>query len=53
MALWIGNQISGSDDSFYANKEGLESKGARTYELTQLRSIDFDGKNYYCSPREW
>ena len=27
MALWIGNQISGSDGLFYANKEGLESKG--------------------------
>ena len=31
MALWIGNQISGSDGLFYANKEGLESKGAKVY----------------------
>ena len=44
MALWIGNQISGSDDLFYANKEGLESKGAKVYMNSPVESIDFDGK---------
>ena len=31
MALWIGNQISGPDGLFYANKEVLESKGAKEH----------------------
>jgi len=44
MALWIGNQISGSDGLFYANKEGLESKGAKVYMNSPVESIDFDGK---------
>ena len=44
MALWIGNQISGSDGLFYANKEVLESKGAKVYINSPVESIDFDGK---------
>ena len=44
MALWIGNQISGPDGLFYANKEGLESKGAKVYINSPVESIDFDGK---------
>ena len=44
MALWIGNQISGSDGLFYATKEGLESKGAKVYMNSPVESIDFDAK---------
>ena len=44
MALWIGNQISGPDGLFYANKEVLESKGAKVYINSPVESIDFDGK---------
>ncbi|WP_394405191.1 H2O-forming NADH oxidase [Streptococcus sp. 20-1249] len=44
MALWIGNQISGSEGLFYANKEMLEAKGARIYMNSPVQSIDYDAK---------
>ncbi|CRH87595.1 dihydrolipoamide dehydrogenase [Chlamydia trachomatis] len=44
MALWIGNQISGSDGLFYANKEMLEAKGARIYMNSPVQAIDYDAK---------
>ena len=31
MALWIGNQIKGSDGLFYSSKEKLEEKGAKVH----------------------
>ena len=34
----------GSDGLFYANKKGLESKGAKVYMNSPVESIDFDGK---------
>lgn len=44
MALWIGEQISGSEGLFYATKEGLEELGATVYMNSPVDSIDFDGK---------
>lgn len=44
MALWIGHQISNGDGLFYANKELLESKGAKVYMNAPVQSIDYDAK---------
>lgn len=47
MALWIGNQISGSDGLFYSNKEKLEAKGAKVTMEAEITRIDFDKKIVY------
>lgn len=52
MALWIGNQISGSDGLFYSNKAALESKGAKVYMETPVTNIDFDNKTVYARDKE-
>lgn len=44
MALWIGKQISGPNGLFYANKDLLESKGAKVYMNSPVTSIDYDTK---------
>ena len=44
MALWIGKQISSGDGLFYADKELLESKGAKVYMESPVIDIDFDNK---------
>lgn len=44
MALWIGDQIDGSDGLFYSNKEAMEKKGAKVYMQTEVTNIDFSGK---------
>lgn len=44
MALWIGNQIKGSDGLFYSNKEKLESKGAKIHIETEVINIDTKNK---------
>lgn len=44
MALWIGNQISGSEGLFYSNKAALEAKGAKVYMETPVTGIDYDKK---------
>lgn len=44
MALWIGQQIKGSDGLFYSNKDKLEQKGATIYMEAQVTGIDFDKK---------
>ncbi|MFC3932762.1 H2O-forming NADH oxidase [Streptococcus dentapri] len=44
MALWIGKQISGPDGLFYADKELLESKGAKVYMNSPVTAIDYDAK---------
>lgn len=48
MALWIGNQISGSDGLFYSNKETLESKGAKVFMNTPVTRIDTNEKKVYA-----
>ena len=44
MALWIGQQISGSEGLFYSNKEELEQLGARIYMNSPVESVDYDKK---------
>lgn len=52
MALWIGNQISGSDGLFYSNKAALEAKGAKVYMETPVSNIDYDKKVVYAKDKE-
>ena len=47
MALWIGNQIRGSEGLFYSNKEKLEAKGAKVTMEADITRIDFDKKIVY------
>ena len=47
MALWIGNQIRGSDGLFYSNKEKLEAKGAKVTMEAEITRIDFEKKVVY------
>lgn len=44
MALWIGEQISGSEGLFYSNKEELEKLGATVYMNSPVDCIDYDKK---------
>ena len=44
MALWIGNQIDGSDGLFYSDKAKMEAKGAVVHMETEVTNIDFDKK---------
>lgn len=47
MALWIGNQISGSDGLFYSDKDKLEAKGAKVTMEAEIEKIDFQKKIVY------
>lgn len=49
MALWIGNQIKGSDGLFYSSKEKLEQKGAKVTMEAEITRIDFKKKTVYGS----
>ncbi|WP_249028857.1 H2O-forming NADH oxidase [Tannockella kyphosi] len=49
MALWIGDQIDGSDGLFYSSPEALMGKGARVHMETGVDSIDFDKKIVYAT----
>lgn len=44
MALWIGNQIDGSDGLFYSNASILEEKGATVHMETMVSSVDYKRK---------
>lgn len=44
MALWIGNQIAGSEGLFYSNKEALEANGAKVHMETPVTGIDYANK---------
>lgn len=52
MALWIGDQISGSDGLFYSSKEAMENKGAEVYMETPVGNIDFDKKVVSATTKE-
>ncbi len=52
MALWIGNQISGSDGLFYSNKEELESMGAKVHMESPVERIDFEAKKVYATLKD-
>lgn len=51
MALWIGNQISGSEGLFYSNKAALEAKGAKVHMETPVTDIDYDKKVVYAKDK--
>ena len=44
MALWIGDQIQGSDGLFYSDREKLESLGATVHMESPVEHIDFENK---------
>lgn len=44
MALWIGNQIDGSQGLFYSNAKMLEEKGAVVHMETMVESVDYEKK---------
>lgn len=44
IALWIGNQIDGSDGLFYSNPRILEEKGATIHMETMVSSVDYERK---------
>lgn len=44
MALWIGEQIKGSEGLFYSDKEKLEANGAKVHMETEVISVDFGAK---------
>lgn len=52
MALWIGDQISGSDGLFYSSKEAMENKGAEVYMETPVGNIDFGKKVVNATTKE-
>lgn len=47
MALWIGEQISGSEGLFYSSKEKLECNGAKVHMETEVFQIDYEKKIVY------
>lgn len=47
MALWIGEQISGSDGLFYSDKAKLEAAGAKVHMEADVYKIDFDNKKIF------
>lgn len=47
MALWIGNQIKGSDGLFYSDKQKLEARGAKVTMEAEIGRIDFKKKIVY------
>lgn len=51
MALWIGDQINGSDGLFYSSKEAMENKGAHVYMETAVSSIDYDKQIVYAQTK--
>ncbi len=48
MALWIGEQIEGSDGLFYSSREKLEENGAKIHMETEVTHIDYAGKKVYA-----
>ena len=52
MALWIGNQIDGSEGLFYSSKEALESKGAVVHMETEVERVDFENKVVYATDKD-
>lgn len=52
MALWIGQQISGSDGLFYSSKEKLEAQGAVVHMETEVSHIDFQSKKVFAKTKD-
>lgn len=47
IALWIGQQIAGSEGLFYSDKEQLEAAGATVHMRTVVESIDYGAKEVH------
>ncbi len=52
MALWIGDQIKGSEGLFYSSKEAMEAKGAMVYMETSVSKVDYDKKVVHALDKE-
>ncbi|MCL2046431.1 MAG: FAD-dependent oxidoreductase [Oscillospiraceae bacterium] len=52
MALWIGNQISGSDGLFYSNQKLLEEKGAKVHMEAEVTGVDFEKKTVFVTLKD-
>ena len=52
MALWIGNQIAGSEGLFYSNKDILTGKGAKIYMETKVDCIDYANKKVCATDKD-
>ncbi|MDL2276845.1 FAD-dependent oxidoreductase [Breznakia sp. OttesenSCG-928-G09] len=52
MALWIGDQIHGSDGLFYSSREAMEEKGAKVYMETPVEHINYDKKVVYAKTKD-
>lgn len=52
MALWIGDQIDGSDGLFYSSADKLEAKGAKVHMETGVDRIDYDKKIVYATGKD-
>lgn len=52
MALWIGDQIDGSDGLFYSSKEKLEAKGAKIYMESPVTNIDYKAKTVTAKTKD-
>ncbi|MFI3177010.1 MAG: FAD-dependent oxidoreductase [Eubacteriales bacterium] len=52
MALWIGDQIDGSDGLFYSNAQTLEGKGATIHMETGVDKIDYANKVVYATSKD-
>lgn len=50
-ALWIGDQIDGSDGLFYSSFETLQSKGAIVHTQTKVDRIDYNKKIVYVTDK--
>lgn len=51
-ALWIGNQIDGTDGLFYCSRDVFEDKGAKVLMETSVNNIDFDKKVVYATDKD-
>ena len=47
IALWVGQQIDGSEGLFYSDKAQLEAAGATVHMRTAVESVDFDAKEVH------
>lgn len=52
MALWIGDQIDGSDGLFYSSEEKLEAKGAKIYMESPVTNIDYKAKTVTAKTKD-
>lgn len=52
IALWIGNQIDGSEGLFYSNAKILEDKGAIIHMETMVNAVDYERKIVFATEKD-